>query len=81
MLRTNYRVRLWKRKGTYVNSHPPPPTIDPREVTHLWVRLPTANHRRLMGLLSQLVERQLINSAAQGEDGHEGTSHPCRLER
>ena len=58
-----------------------PPTIDHSEVTHLWVRLPAANHRRLMGLLSQLVERQLINSEAQGEDGHECASHLCRLER
>jgi hypothetical protein len=47
---------------------------------HLWVQLPAANHRRLMGLLSQLVERQLLNANSKGEDGHECVSHPCRLE-
>jgi hypothetical protein len=40
-------------------------------MVRLWGRLPAANHRRLMGLLSQLVERQLIHSEAKGEDGHE----------
>ena len=45
-------------------------------MTHHWVRLPAANHRRLMRLLSQLVERQLIHSAAQGEDDDDNVSHP-----
>jgi hypothetical protein len=53
-----------------------PPSLDHSEMTHHWVRLPAANHRRLMRLLSQLVERQLIHSAAQGEDDDDNVSHP-----
>ena len=52
-------------------SHPPPPPRDHSDLTDLWARLPTANHHRLMGLLSQLVERQLTTSEAKGEAGHE----------
>jgi hypothetical protein len=49
----------------------PPPPLDCREMVRLWGRLPAANHRRLIGLLSQLVERQLSHSEAQGEGAHE----------
>jgi hypothetical protein len=49
----------------------PPPTLDYRDSTHVWVNLPAANRQRLLWLLSQLVERQLVDSEAQGEDEHE----------
>ena len=68
-------------KGNLCQLPSSPPTIEHREVTHLGVRLPAANHRRLMGLLSQRVERQLLNSEATGKDGHECASHRCRRER
>ncbi len=38
----------------------------------LWVRLPAVNRQRLLGRLSQLLERQLIKGDISGEeDGHE----------
>ena len=58
----------------YVNHRPPPPPLGRHEITALRVRLPAANRQRLMGLLSQLLERQLINIATPGkEDGDEST--------
>jgi hypothetical protein len=56
----------------YVNLCPPPPPLDRHEITSLWVRLPAVNRQYLMGRLSQLLERQLLNAAtSEEEDGHE----------
>ena len=50
----------------------PPPPLDRIEITSRWVRLPAVNRQRLMGRLSQLLERQLSSSAPSGEeDSHE----------
>ena len=48
-----------------------PPPLGSHEITHWWVRLPAVNRQRLMGLLSQLLERQLIGLETPGEDSHE----------
>jgi hypothetical protein len=55
----------------YVNLRPPPPPLERNEITSLWVRLPAVNRHYLMGRLSQLLERQLLNAATSEEDGHE----------
>ncbi len=55
----------------YVNFRPPPPPLDRNEITSLWVRLPAVNRQHLLGRLSQLLERQLLNAATSEEDGHE----------
>jgi hypothetical protein len=49
----------------------PPPPLGRHESTHVWVKLPAANRQRLMWLLSQLLERQLINPATPGENRQE----------
>jgi hypothetical protein len=75
-LSTSDRLTPWKRKGPDVNPCPPPPPLGSHEITHVWVRLPAVNRHRLMGLLSQLRERQLIGLETPGEDSHDaGPSH------
>jgi hypothetical protein len=49
-----------------------PPPLGHSEITSLRVRLPAVNRQRLMGRLSQLLERQLISDEPSGEeDSHE----------
>lgn len=56
----------------YANPCPPPPPLERHEIASLWGRLPAVNRQRLMGRLSQLLERQLINGDIAGEeDRHE----------
>jgi hypothetical protein len=56
----------------YVNPRSAPPPLDRNEITSLWVRLPAVHRQRLLGRLSQLLERQLIKGETSGEeDGHE----------
>lgn len=56
----------------YVNLRPPPPPLEHNEITSLWVRLPAVNRQHLLGRLSQLLERRLLNAAtSEEEDGHE----------
>ena len=49
---------------------PPPSSTDPT-LLRLWVHLPTTNRRRLLWLLSQLLERQLPLTIPCGEEGHD----------
>ncbi len=72
---TSDRLSLWKRKGIYVHPRPPPPPLDRKEVTSLWMRLPAVNRQRLMGRRSQLRERQLLKGETAGEEnGHASAS-------
>ena len=60
-----------EEKGNLCRPPSSPPPLGSYEITHLWVKLPAANRQRLMWLLSQLLERQLINPATPGENSHE----------
>jgi hypothetical protein len=40
-------------------------------MAQLWLRLPLANRHRLLWLLGQLLEHQLVESETTWEDGHE----------
>ena len=67
--------QLCEEKGKVCAPTSPPPPIGRSEMAQLWLRLPLANRHRLLWLLGQLLERQLVESQTPWEDGNECAPH------